>query len=56
MRVGKQTDPDKFQCMKCNHKWEEYPKPMGNRGYVSAANPCPKCGSQYMKWLNWRAD
>ena len=55
MRIGKQTNPDKFQCMKCQHKWAQLPK-YSRIGYTSAADPCPECGSLYCTWLNWKKE
>jgi Zn finger protein HypA/HybF involved in hydrogenase expression len=35
----------KFECMKCRHRFERAkPGPTG----------CPKCGSDYVEWLNAR--
>jgi Zn finger protein HypA/HybF involved in hydrogenase expression len=31
------------ECLNCHHKWSDKPGPV----------TCPKCGSEYVKWLNY---
>ncbi|MBA7681549.1 hypothetical protein ES703_89889 [subsurface metagenome] len=32
-----------YRCLKCQHQWKADPGP----------TPCPWCGHDYVKWLNY---
>jgi len=38
---------EKYECLECLHIY------MGNPGMQ---DDCKKCGSRYIKWLNWEKD
>lgn len=35
----------KYKCYKCNYKYNGKPGPQP---------PCPKCGSLYIDWINYK--
>jgi rRNA maturation endonuclease Nob1 len=34
----------KYRCCKCNYEYD---------GISGPQNPCPRCGSLYLKWINY---
>jgi DNA-directed RNA polymerase subunit RPC12/RpoP len=45
----------RYKCLQCGHAFMGDPGPTTTRGGQPRPNACSKCGSMYVKWVNYES-